>query len=226
MNHVIALSPTDLAPAQQSLLGWCDGRIEHWKAETAEAQEAYEHAISHKWKSAPLKRVLDKAASKIKFYEKIRKAIEAGYLIVPNFPMEIFAIRTKRVSASGNHSTSKWQTFEQGAQALPEGDGEYKSPIPLKDSYTDTDKQGKAVTTYFPTNLAEEIEIPLHLVKPGIMRAVDKARAMRLFDCIGISTDRRGDPLVLGRISEKGGRYNKGKEVTFFLAWYVDLDAI
>jgi len=224
MNHVIALSPTDLAPAQQSLIGWCDKRIEHWIAEQKESTEGLEHATKNKWKTEPFRRLVQKANRRIGFYRKVKSAIEAGYLIVPNFPIEVFAIRTNAVEARSDESMSRWETFRQSAKALPQGSGQYVNPIPAKYSDDREVKDGKTQTFYYPAELDTELEIPLHLVKPEIMRAVDKARALKLFDQIGIVTDRQADPIVCGQILEGAGF--SAKRVTFFLAWYVDLDAI
>jgi len=224
MNHVIALSPTDLAPAQQSLIGWCDQRIAHWIAEHKEATEGYEHAVKNKWKAGPFQRIVQRANRRIGFYRKVKAAIEAGYLIVPNFPIEIFAIRTNAVEARSDESTARWAQFRQNPRALAQGEGRYVNPIPVK--YTDErdTKDGKTETVYYPAELDTELEIPLHLVKPEIMRAVDKARALKLFDQIGIVTDRQADPIVCGQIVEGAGM--SAKRVTFFVAWYVDLDAL
>jgi hypothetical protein len=224
MNHIIALSPTDLAPAQQSLLGWCDQRIAHWVAEHKDANEAHQQAVSGGWKTTPFRNLMQKANRKIGFYKKVRQAIEAGYLIVPNFPLNIFAIRTTATEAKGDDSRSRWERFEQNARVLPPGEGEYRNPIPAKDEMIQKDKEGKDVTVYYPTDLSTELEIPLHLVKPEIMRAVDKARGLKLFDQIGICSDYQADPIICGQILE--GNSSSSKRVTFFVAWYVDLDSI
>jgi hypothetical protein len=224
MNHIIALSPTDLVPAQQSLIGWCDQRITHWIAEQKEATDGHKHALANKWNAAPFKRLIQKANRKIGFYKKVRQAIEAGYLIVPNFPLNIFAIRTTAVEARADESSSRWSNFEQSCRVLSPGEGEYRNPLPTKDTYADTNKEGKEVTMYYPTELKDELEIPLHLVKPEIMRAVDKARCLKLFDQIGIATDMHADPIICGQILE--GNSASSKRVTFFVAWYVDLDSI
>lgn len=224
MNHIIALSPTDLAPAQQSLIGWCDQRITHWIAEQKEATEGHTHAVENKWNAAPFKRLMQKANRKIGFYKKVRAAIEAGYLIVPNFPLNIFAIRTTATEATGDESSSRWDRFEQNARVLPPGEGEYRNPVPAKDEYIEKDKEGKDRTMYYPTDLSDELEIPLHLVKPQIMRAIDQARGLKLFDQMGICSDFRADPIICGQIIE--GNSGNAKRVTFFVAWYVDLDSI
>lgn len=224
MNHLVALSPTDLAPAQASLTDWCDQRIAHWKGEEREASAQFKHAVENKWGSKPFARLAQKAARKVLFYSKVKEAIALGYLIVPNFPLEIFAIRTNAEFAKADSSSYRHDRFEQTAKALPQGDGQYMNPIPLKESEERPEKDGKTKTYFFPTEMRDELEVPFHLVKPAIMRAVDAARAHKLFDQIGICTDRKADPIVCGQILEDGSW--GAKRVTFFLAWYVDLDSI
>lgn len=225
MNHLIALSPTDLAPAQQSLIQWCDQRISHWISERREAHEAYEHAVSHKWRAEPFKRLMKKADRRIGFYRKIRTAIEAGYLIVPNFPMQIFAIRTGKTAAHYEEKSYN-SGFEQKPQRLEQGKGEYKSAHPLvfREDRKRTDGKEGTEKVYYPGKLRDEIEIPAHLVKPQILQAVDRARALKLFDSIGIVSDQRADPIVCGQIESESGWGNK--RVTFFIAWFVDLDKL
>lgn len=225
MNHVIALSPTDLAPAQASLIQWVDQRITHWIAERKDSHDAYEHAVAHKWKAEPFKRAMKKADKRIGFYRKIRSAIEAGYLIVPNFPLNIFAIRTK--AENGRYAEANYRHSEalvQGPQHLPQGSGDYKNPNPFLITDEREDGNGGTRTVYSPGELSDELEIPMQLVKPEIMQAVDRAKALKLFDSIGVCQDRQADPIVCGQI-EDGSGWNR-KRVTFFIAWFVDLDSL
>jgi len=223
MNHLIALSPTDLAPAQQSLIEWCDKRIDHWIAERREAQEGYDHAIAHKWKASQFKRIMLKADRRIGFYRKVRAAIDAGYLIVPNFPMDVFAIRTG--AGRGRYIEKSYNTgFRQEPRLLEQGQGEYKNPMPEVFSSNRDDGKGGKKSVYYPGALQDELEIPMHLVKPEIMQAVDRARALKLFDQIGIVTDQKADPIVCGQILSESGWGQK--RVTFFIAWFVDLDKL
>lgn len=223
-TQLVALSPTDLAPAQQSLLGWCDQRIKHWLVEQKDAKEAYEYAVKQKWNGSRFRTQMQKAGRKLGFYRKVRRAVELGYLIVPNLPLNIIAIRTDRTEAKEDESRSKWSRFEQSGRVLPAGEGSYKSPIPARDSYMDKDKEGKDVEVYFPTDLQDELEVPVRLQKPEVLRAVDQARAHKLFDEIGVCDDASADPIVCGVVRE-GHAWNS-KRVTFFLAWYIDLNDI
>jgi hypothetical protein len=223
MNQVIALTPTELAPAQQTLRAWCEARIRHWTAQKETAEKAIAHATANCWKCDRYNAELRRCASRVRFYRKIDRAIELGYLIVPNFPLEIFAVRTNAVNPRGEVSSSNWERFLQKPRILPEGEGRYISNRPTVDQDV-TVKDGKEKREYFPVELMEDIEMPFDLVRPEIMQAVDKARGLKLFDQIGVCSDRRADPIVCGQIIESNAFM--AKTVTFFLAWYVDLDEL
>jgi hypothetical protein len=226
MNQVIALTPTELAPAQQSLRAWCEARIVHWTGKQEIARKAVDHAIAHGWKADRYNAELRRCASRVRFYRKVDRAIELGYLIVPNFPLEIFAVRTNAQSPRAQFSTSSWKDFAQKPRILPEGEGRYISNRPTKDWLAKTTDEKGNVTQkeYFPVSLLEDIEMPFDLVRPEIMQAVDRARGLKLFDQVGVCSDRRADPIVCGQILESSSF--GAKTVTFFLAWYVDLDKL
>src|SRR3989337_1738466 len=130
--QLVACSPEELAVAQKQLLDWCDQRIAAWDEQFKEAQTNYEYAKSHKWNGKPYQTQRYKAERKLLFYRKIREALEAGYVIVPNFPLDLFAIRTTREYAKSKQSTGWRSKFEQAPQLLPTGEGEYKNPIPAQ----------------------------------------------------------------------------------------------
>jgi hypothetical protein len=221
-TQIIALFPTDLAPAQQSLISWCDQRIEHWIKEQGEAKDAYAYAVKQKWNASRFRTQMQKANRKIEFYRKVRRAIELGYLIVPNLPLDIIAIRTNAIEARGGKtSTSKWTRFEQMPKNLPSGEGRYTSPKPAIYSDERAVKDGKTETFYYPAELSEELELPVRLQKPQVLQAIDQARAHKLFDQIGVCSDASADPIVCGVIRESNSF--SGKRLTFFLAWYINL---
>lgn len=220
-TQIVALSPTDLAPAQQSLLGWCDQRIEHWLVEEREAKEAYAYAVKQKWNASRFRTQLNKAGRKIGFYRKVRRAIELGYLIVPNLPLDVLAIRTTAIDARSDESTYRHSRFAQNPKILPEGEGRYMNPNPAVYSDERAKADGKKETFYYPAELSDELELPVRLQKPQVLKAIDQARAQKLFDTIGVCSDRSADPIVCGVIREGNGWSDK--RLTFFLAWYIDL---
>lgn len=223
MNQVIALTPTELAPAQQSLREWCSVRIETWQKALTKAQEASDHAVRNGWKADRYNAEVRRCASRVRFYRKVDRAIELGYLIVPNFPLEIFAVRTNAQKPRAEVQTYRAR-FLQKPRILPEGEGRYISSVPTVDAISAPTDTNKTRREYFPVELLEEIEMPFDLVRPEIMQAVDKARGLKLFDQIGVCSDRRADPIVCGQILESND-FN-ARTVTFFLAWYVDLERL
>src|ERR1700678_288054 len=95
MNTLVAVTPTDLAPARQSLLDYIGQRITALAAEFTQASTDLLYAKSHKWRTKPLEAVCNKIARRQTFYEKLKAAVEAGYVIMPSLQMTVLAIRTK-----------------------------------------------------------------------------------------------------------------------------------
>jgi hypothetical protein len=229
MNTLVAVTPTDLVPAQQGLLEWIAQRCTALVAEFSEAEKELDYARAHKWRTSALTANLNKIAKRQTFYEKLKAAVQAGYVIMPALPMNVIAIRTrhgKPIETTGN----KWDRFEQNAQALPLGDGDYKNPVPLTDSFTEEEKTSKGETVskevYFPVSFEDEFAMPVELCKPTLLERTNTAMALKIFDEIGIVVDdhsfnRRGDPVVCGTVIDPTRR---GRRFAFFIAWALPLD--
>jgi len=65
--------------------------------EVRQARVTLEAAARANINSGPIKRILAKAEHRLMFLGKARQALEAGYVIVPNFPGDTIAIRVKRM---------------------------------------------------------------------------------------------------------------------------------
>jgi hypothetical protein len=228
--HLVALDRPQLEDAHAKMTAWVVARIDRIDHELDVEGAALDAAARSGFATSPFERRLNQLARQRTFFEKIRVAVEAGYAIVPNFPMTIFAIRTKAKTLKGAHTTSAWNRQEQSAQLLGQGDGEYRSPLPVIDSYTNSEPDGKGgtkqVTNYYPSEWADEIEFPLALARPEIMDKTRAAMTMKLFDEIGVADDRsgqasggRGDPVIIGRIRNPR---RGGPALSFFIAWYFD----
>jgi hypothetical protein len=229
-NQVVAYTPTELATAQVTVRGWCAENIRKLLAERKDAEANLEQARVSKFRTEPFKRLAAKCEKQIEYFKKIGQAIKLGYMIVPNFEMDLFAVRTGAFKPK--HREQRWANqFVENGQSLPAGEGRYVGPKPLEDSYTYNEKaaDGKQIEkrSYFPIDFVGEIEFPVTLVKPRILSETRRAMGFKLFDQIGIARGgymaRRDDPIVCARIIDPT---RKGKAVTFFVAWWLDMDML
>lgn len=229
MNTLVAVTPTDLVPAQQGLLEWIGQRVTALVAEFGEAEKELEYARAHKWRTSALTANLNKIAKRQTFYGKLKAAVAAGYVIMPALPMNVIAIRT-RAKSPKDDTGNRWSQFEQLAQALPEGSGDYKNPLPTTDSFTEEEKNSKgemiSKEVFFPNGFEDEFAMPVELCKPMLLERTSTAMALKIFDEIGIVRDdhaynRRGDPVVCGTVIDPTRR---GRRFAFFIAWALPLE--
>lgn len=234
--QVSAFTPQEMLDANQSLIRWCDRKIMSMRAEATELLEAFNQAVEKKWKSSTLKRHADIAEKRVSFYEKIKDALKQGYYIVPNFPIDVFAIRTKkdkprRCLTIGTYEPSSWN-LKQSPQLLPTGEGDYKPSTPLSTTEKDITKEGNNTKTTFFKEATEwgDVEFPIQMAKPTIMEAVSRAMAFKIFDQIGLLAQGTGDPVIVGEIVDPRSvniRHNQNsKRVTFIIAWHLDTRTI
>lgn len=226
---VIATSPKDMEAGQRSLILWCARKIQSIKTEVAEAQEQLNISIEKKWKTDAWRRQVAKAERRAEFYRKIKMALEAGYYIVPPFPVDVFAIRTKRV-APRRYDGQNSDNHDQLPQVLPAGEGRYVDPKPIRNSYLETEKKSDGTTKqvkYYYASDYDEVDFPFKLARSEIKEATLKAMGLKLFDQFGVLPRvRKPDPIVCGQIlypDQKFYRWSSSREgVTFFVAWWLD----
>lgn len=232
-----ALVPEEMTTCQSALIEWAKAKVASTRAEAAELKESYEHAKARKWKTGPLKRHSDLAADRVTFYEKMLSALEHGFVIVPNFPVSMFAVRKEGESPDGKTVLVKGNNYipryQQEPDAAPEGDGEYRNPFPHVQSYiSHRDDHGNEITRAYPTAW-DEMSFPVTMAKPEIMRAADRAMALKVFDQLGIlpaetmaQKRAKGDPIIVGQIVGPKNAYGVRKTVTFMIAWHLDTRAL
>lgn len=226
---VLARTPEEMAASQSGLLTWAEQKVAAERAELAEKEENLQHAVKGKYQTAPWRRQVNLAKSRVIYYEKILAALQAGYYIVPAFPeIDTIAIRTRKARPPVNERDSTWGTprpADVKGQTLPVGEGRYVSTSPAVDRWTEQRKSesGKEVTHHLVANRAfAEIDFPFHTVKPQILRDLNQALEARIFDEIGVLPQRRrrGDPMVIGTIKRREG-YNE-TTVNFLVSWWID----
>lgn len=214
----IATHPGELATAQRQIIDWCDRKIESSLAIIADLKASIALTKSNGLRATSLVSSLARETKLKVYYSKVKAAIEAGYYLVPSFPVDIFAIRTKRDEPLPNYSHSRWDDFQQSADSLPQGEGRYVSDIPernVEESPTDKDPNRMM---YWPSAF-QDVSLPVTVTKPVLVESLNRAMALKLFDAFGIlpARKRKTDPLITGIIN---GPNNK--EAHFMIAWWID----
>lgn len=220
---LVARYPYQMQACQSAMVEWADRKLAEMTGEIDDLAENVEIARTNKWGTAALIRARNKAMKRREFYEKIKAAIEAGHCIVPNFPVEMIAIRTRNRKPEEKRGTSKFADKIQSSQSLPQGEGEYQNPAPVIYQHTGPGGDGKETTEYYAKEWAE-FDFPFHAAKPQILTATARAMADKFFDEIGIlpGPRRKGDPIIVGRIIDKSAGGYSARVVTFLIAWFLD----
>lgn len=221
---VYATDPEALRSAHVELSAWCDAKIAELRAEFKEHELILHRAIKGRWGVQGATSMLNLCKRRLTFYEKIKRALELGYIVVPNMPVQLLAVRTRLKTPAGR-ATRGWADFEQAGQALPEGQGEFRNPEPVveRERLEETRKDGtkQSYTLSYPTDW-NELEFPVALANPEIMDVANRALKEKLFDELGFVRDenrpraRKGDPILVGRLRNPVAAR---LDVTFFLGW-------
>lgn len=224
-----ATNPKEMMDSQKALINWCERKLASLRFDAEELKAAVEHAKKNRWNRKTLLRHHNLAVKRIAYYEKMLAAFQAGFILVPNFPLEIFAIKTTREFPKRLVTFYRYGTHEQTTDFSAQGEGEYKNPNPAvrcdPDNKEKNSKTGEWETKpkYFTAGNFEEIDFPISMAKPHIMELVSEAMAMKIFDEIGIlpSVKRNIDPVICGMIKIKEHTYEI-RTVTFMIAWHID----
>src|ERR1700721_2651739 len=187
--ELTAMVPAEMVESQKALVVWCDKKIGSLATEEEDLWMALDHASSQEWKTSTLKNQHRLAKKRKEYFQKIKAALLAGYYIIPNFPVDIFDIRTERGKPM-KMLTSRWsETHEQSPMELPIGSGDYKNPHPhvLQRKIGD----GTEPRTEFWPHSWDEFEFPISMEKVEIMQATTAAMELGIFDQIGIMPERK-----------------------------------
>ena len=233
--QLVATNAIEMSAAQADLTSWLKDKCRDIENEITEIEIARDEAREHKWKTSSFSSLLRKAQVRYNFYEKVLAAVEAGYTIVPNFPIDVFAIRVAREYPTEGEQWNRNSAASYSAEKtdLPLlGEGQFVSPEPKSRRYQReiTEKDGSKWTkhTLVPTGF-KEAEFPVLAAHPVVMKATAEARDKMLFDQIGICPPSgrkrgKGDPLIIGQIIETMPRWGEPSHVvSFLIAWHLDL---
>jgi len=221
---LVALTPSDMPDQQQKLSAWCARKIELMERELGHYTALQDEAIQGGFKWTSYAAGATRAAKRVVYYTKLKAAVDAGYLIVPNMPTITFAVRVKRGRPKRNESTYASSARRATPDLLPAGEGRYVDDENFTESYAlaDTDYQGKPIEKirHFATAFDDDVDFPLQGVMPEVLRATAKAMALKLFDQLGVVQNSGGrDPIVVGQLLDPRGN---SRLTTFFVAWWLD----
>jgi hypothetical protein len=222
-----ATEPGDMATCQKAMILWVGRKIEEIENDAKELRAAYQHAKAKKWKTSTLYAHALKQEARVEFYQKMKMALEHGYVIVPNFPVTAFAIRTTRGKPLQMVTNHKWSALnkDQKAQALPAGKGDYKNPFPevWTKKIADAAKPGETLVQSWAEDW-KEFEFPINMARVEVMEAASNAMALKIFDQLGIlpSPYKKQDPIIVGQLLDPRGTKYSPKLVTFMIAWHLD----
>lgn len=223
--HLVATDADQVRTAQHELVTFFEAKVEEERQTQRDAKNNLEVAVRAGFKLSTYERPLNLAAKRLTYYEKCLAAVEAGFLIVPNMPMSLFAIRTNKNRPKGREHSHRDPWEGQTAPGLPEGEGRYvgeNATFRPVQRYEKDSKTGMTnpVTTYVPDDFSE-VDYPLAVAEPRIMGKTAAAMAMKVFDEVGVVVDeRRGDPIVLGRIRLTSAF--QSPRISFLIGWYID----
>lgn len=238
---IVASDAKELAAGQHSLIADIGGKIEAAKDEAKAAHDMVVQLREVRLGSAQAKRLHRRATARVGYLVKIKQALEAGYVMMPDMPAELVAVRTARhwpaPAAKRWRSGGDWVVPQLPPSGEVAGDGEYKHPRYA----TETTKRTRELTRHdgskykddYSESRAVEVCDPdginRQFMRPEIMSRTAAAMTLKIFDEIATVTPtstkrgRRGpDPIVLGRVVDPVS----GKAAAFLIAWFVDTETV
>jgi len=218
---LVALSPADMVPAQAELIAWCDRKVQTLTDEADELDLHQQLAVANGWKTSVVTAAQNRTARRIRFYEKVKAALQAGYLLVPDMPIDVLAVRVDRVKQPESTVSYRHSHFAAKPQDLPVGAGRYVDET-LKhrdESYTITENGKEVNKTLLVSDDYDEVDFPVRAIKPIVLEATARAMALKIFDRIGNVMNTGADPIMLGQIIDPRRQH---RYATFFIAWWVD----
>lgn len=239
--HLVARNPEEMQAARSDMLAWLKSKLTTVEVEVREMNAALNEARTNGWKTDALQRARNRAIQLETFYFKMLMAVEAGYTLIPDFPIDVFAIRVQRENLTAPPREQKgdwgWPNIpNEQSDRPPAGAGEYKNPEQLVRHHEAKRKEDNKDVTYRSTwasKWQEEIVFPMTAARPLVMNETAKAMALKVFDQVGICRPveqgrivsyGKGDPLIIGQILHQ--RASGIKVVSFIIAWYLNLNEL
>jgi hypothetical protein len=226
--QLVALSAAEMVPTQTALSAWCDRKVDALAAELADLREHLLLATANGWKLRGLQASISRTEKRIVYYEKIKDAVDAGYVLVPNFPVRVLAVRVDRDKQPQTTASYEGASeFNAKAELLPSGEGRYVDDrlFTTDESYDRTTAEGKKEhVRLYQSGDYDVPDFPHALVKPAVLAATQRAMAFKIFDRVGMVENTSGrDPIMVGQLLDPRGN---DRLVTFFIAWWLNTESL
>jgi hypothetical protein len=247
-THLTATDPAEMAASRDNMRAWLEQRLTIIERDIVEANAALNEARKNGWATAALTSARNRAVDEEMFYNKILAAVEAGHTIIPDFPIQVFAVRADREKPEqqGWMGMPEDTYLNRAAQSscLPAGAGDYRNPAPEVQVWSTgmrQDREGKEYRHWMQRRTGRPVGpifFPSMTARSPVMRATAAAMKDKVFDQIGVchpnitvgaerrvetAGNRVGDPLVIGQILRKKVG-SKQRCVSFIIAWHLNLE--
>lgn len=253
-THLVATSPVEMEASRDDLKAWLEQKLSILERDIVEANAALNEARKQGWATGALTSARNRAVDDETFYNKILASVEAGYTIIPDFPIQVFAVRRgekEREQSQTYIGVTSGPNTGMGRPVAPDcapaGIGDYRNPQPATyDSVrenrhaTPENREPRHYTTVTRFNHpAAPISFPSVSARSPVMRATAKAMKEKTFDQIGVCLPvrnragsrevqrgaRAGDPLIIGQVLRKN-EGGKQRCVSFIIAWHLNLEEL
>ncbi len=201
-THLTATNPQEMQAAQGDIRAGLEQKLTVIEREIVQANAALNEARRNGWATGALTSARNKLVDDETYYNKILAAVEAGHTIIPEFPVEVFAVRRgepeKRTSQTFRDAISASETYLSHAaetDCAPAGAGEYRNPQPQTLDNTRENKAPGAqergeprwyTTVYRSGRPVGPIVVPSNIARSTIMKAVAGVMKEKVFDQIGV----------------------------------------
>lgn len=253
-THLVALNPVEMQAAQGDLKAWLGQRLTIIERDIVDANAAINEARKNGWATGALVNARNRAVDDETFYNKILIAVEAGHPIIPDFPIQVFAVRRHEADKTG---ATTFQGIVRGSDTYlgepvdtdcaPAGAGEYRNPQretidTRQENRTPGAEERKEPHYYTRVRRTGKpkgpITIPSVTARSPIMRATNEAMQEKTFDQIGVCHP--NIPVAATRQVNTGSARagdplvigqilhkrvsGRQKCVSFIIAWYLNLN--
>jgi hypothetical protein len=167
-------------------------------------------------------RLIAHGKKRVLYLGKVKEALEAGYVIVPNMPGDTIAIRVKRENPRQSHQLDKPyrpSVHRENPDLLPSGQGDYVKPLPTGEIHTNVLPDGKKTFDLLIGDFDDEIGLPVQFMKPTLVKRLGEALDLKIFDEIEV-VNGHVDPLIVGHVIERTS--DTRKRTSFLIAWFVN----